>query len=267
MADPQFLKDKTAIVTGASSGIGRALAILLSKAGARVVLASRNVAALEALAAEINGRGGQSRAVQTDVTRDAEVDGLVQRTIDTWGQIDILVASSGLYVRGPVATLKQADFERAMDVDFFGALRPVLRVLPFMLARHSGHIVLMNSLDGRKALPIDAPYAAAKFALTALGDVLRQDLHGTGVCVTSVYPGRVDTLMIANLRVPWISPKLSPESVARATLGAIRRRDPEVIVPILGIGLIYLNLLPPRFADWCVRVLHLEGWEQQPPGT
>lgn len=264
MADPRFLQDKTAIVTGASSGIGRAVAILLAQAGARVVLASRNVAALESLAAEISSQGGQSLVVRTDVTQDADVDALIQRAVGTWGQVDILVANSGLYVRGPMATLKQADFERAMDVDFFGALRPVLRVLPLMLGRHSGHIVLMNSLDGRRALPIDAPYAAAKFALTALGDVLRQDLHETGVCVTSVYPGRVDTPMISNLRVPWISPKISAESVARATLDAIRRCEPETIVPTFGIGLIYLNLLPPRFADWCVRVLHLEGWEQQP---
>ena len=260
MADPRFLQDKTAIVTGASSGIGRALAILLAKAGARVVLASRNVAALESLAAEIHEQGGQSLVVQTDVTRDGDVEAMVRRTLEKWGQVDILVANSGLYVRGAAASLSWADFERAIDVNYFGMLRQVLRVLPLMLERHSGQVVLMNSLDGRQGLPLESAYVAAKHAITGFGRVLRQELRGTGVYLTVVYPGRVDTPMIANLRVPRISPKISADAVALATLDGMKRRDPEVIIPVEGIALLYLNLLSPRLADWCVRKLHLEGW-------
>ena len=133
-----------------------------------------------------------------------------------------------------------------------------------MLERHSGHIVLMSSLDGRKGLPLDAPYVAAKFALTGYGDVLRQELHGSGVHVTTVHPGRVDTPMVAHLRFHWMSPKMPAELVASATLRAIRRGDPEVIVPLQGYVLLLVNLFSPRFADWWVRVLHLEGWEQPP---
>lgn len=265
MAEVGKLRDKAAIVTGASSGIGRALAIELSRAGARVVLAARRVAELQALAEELKGWGGAALVVRTDVTQDGDVDGLIQQTLRTWGQIDILVANSGVYVRGPITSLTQADFEKTMDVDFFGALRPVLRALPHMLERRSGHIVLMNSLDGRRGLPIDAPYVAAKHALSGFGDVLRQDLRRTGVYVTSVYPGRVDTPMIEELRVPRISPKISAEAVARATLRGILRREAHVIVPVAGLGLWYLNVLPTWLSDWLVRTTNLRGWGQDTP--
>ncbi len=265
MSESQFLKDRVAVVTGASSGIGRALATELSKAGAKVVLASRNVPALESLSKEITSRGGQSLVVRADVTQAADVDGLIQRTLDAWGQIDLLVTSSGLYVRGPVANLTLADFQRSMDVNFYGVLRPVLGALPHMLKRRSGQIVVMHTLDGRQGLPHEGAYVAAKHALTGFAAVLRQELRDTGIAVTVVFPGRVDTPMIASLRVPWISPKLSPASVARATMGGIRRRDPEVIVPAHGIALLYVNLLSPRLADWCVRTFHLQGWWQESP--
>lgn len=264
MADRRQLRDKVAIITGASSGIGRAIALELARAGARVVLASRDEAALEALSEEIQGGGGKSLIVPTDVTQDRDVEELIKRVIETWGQVDVLVANSGQYVRGRIEELSQAHFLKAMDVNFFGALRPVLRVLPHMLKRGSGHIVLMNSLDGRWGLPTDSPYVASKFALRGFGNVLRQDLHGTGVGVTSVFPGRVDTPMIDYLRVPRVSPKIPAEAVARATVCGIVRKTPEVIVPVEGIGIVGLNLLPPRLADWLVRRLHLQGWGEYP---
>lgn len=264
MANAGPLKDQVAIITGASTGIGRAIAVTLSKAGARVALGSRNVEALEALAEELRGWGGESLVVRTDVTQDADVDSLIRKTLEKWGQIDILVANAGLYVRGPIATLTQADFAKAIDVNYFGTLRPVLRVLPHMLKRRAGSIVIMNSLDGRRALPMDAPYAAAKHAMAGFGNVLRQDLRGCGVHVMSVYPGRIDTPMIENLRVPRVSAKIPAEAVARATLRGIVRKQPEVIIPAAGRLLIYLNALPVRLADWLVHVTHLEGWPQDP---
>ncbi len=262
MAKPLVFKDQVAIITGASSGIGRAIAVSLSRAGARVVLASRNVTALQALANELKGWGGEALVVRTDVTQDADAENLIGKTLEAWGRMDILIANSGLYVRGPITSLTQADFAKAMDVNFFGSLRLVLRALPYMLKQNSGHIVLMNSLDGRRGLPTDAPYVAAKHALSGFADVLRQDLRGTGLHVTSVYPGRVDTPMIANLRVPRISAKIPAEAVARATVRGILRNEVQVIVPIEGLGLMYLHLLPTSWADWLVHIFHLEGWEQ-----
>jgi hypothetical protein len=88
-----------------------------------------------------------------------------------------------------------------------------------MLERRSGHIVFVTSMAAKKGLPPDAPYVAAKFAMSGFGEVLRQELHGTGISVSTIFPGRVDTPMIANLRVPWISAKIPPERVAQAIVG------------------------------------------------
>jgi NADP-dependent 3-hydroxy acid dehydrogenase YdfG len=255
------LLDKIAIVTGASSGIGRATALALAREGARVALAARNEAALQEVARAIQAQGREASVVPTDVTQREQVERLVAETLARWGRVDIFVANAGQYVRRRVAELTVADVERAMAVNFYGALYGVLAVLPHMLARQSGHLVLVSSMDGKKGLPIDAPYVSAKFALAGFGEVMRQELHGTGVYVTTVFPGRVDTPMIGDLEVPWISPKLSSEMAARAIVGGIRRRKPEVIVPGFYRLFVILNAVSPRLADWFVRVSHLEGWE------
>jgi len=187
----------------------------------------------------------------------------VAQTLARWGRVDILVTNAGEYVRRPVVELDVVDMRYSMAVNFYGALYAILAVLPHMLQQHSGHIVLMSTMDSKKGLPLDAPYVAAKFALTGFGEVLRQELHGAGVHVTTVLPGRVDTPMIADLRVPWISAKISAESVARATVRAIRKRSPEVIVPPAAIALYYLNTLSPSLGDWAARRLHLEGWKME----
>jgi short-subunit dehydrogenase len=187
---------------------------------------------------------------------------MVESTLARWGKADILVANAGAYVRGRVMDLTIEDLERAMAVNFYGAVYCVLAVLPNMVARRRGHIVLVNSMDAKKAIPLDAPYASSKFALAGFGEVLRQELHGTGIYVTSVFPGRVDTSMIAHLKVPWISSKISADSVANAIVRSIYRREPEVVIPSIARALIYLNTFSPRLADWAVCQFHLEGWEK-----
>jgi NADP-dependent 3-hydroxy acid dehydrogenase YdfG len=263
MAKKQGLRDQIAIVTGASSGIGRAAAVALAREGADVVLAARNVAALEQVAREIQRLGRQALVVQVDVTQRDQVQRLVEGTWARWGHVDILIANAGEYVRRRVVEMTVEQVERAMAVNFYGSLYGVLAVLPHMLAQRSGHIVLVNTMDAKKPIPPDAPYVSSKSALAGFGDILRQELYGTGVYVTSVFPGRVDTPMIAHLRVPWVSGKLSADAVARAIVRSIYRREPEVILPSIARALVYLNTLFPRLADWTVRLLHLEGWEDE----
>ncbi len=256
-------KDKVAIVTGASSGIGRATALALAREGAELVLAARSADKLQEVAREVEAFGCTALCVPTDVTVREQVNNLVKATLDRWQRVDILIANAGVYVRSPVRAMTVEDFERALSVNFYGVLYAVLAVLPGMLQRHQGHIVLVNSLDGKKGIPPDGPYVASKFALTGLGDVMRQELRGTGVHITNLFPGRVDTPMIGALKVPWISSKLSSESVARTIVRAIHKRKTDVVIPALsGLALIYANTLSPRFADWAIRLLHLEGWEQ-----
>ena len=253
--------NKVAIVTGASSGIGRATALALAGEGAHVALAARNATALHEVAQAIRALGHEALAVPTDVIRQDQVERLVTETLAHWKRVDILVANAGAYVRCPIPDLTVAEVERSMAVNFYGALYAILAVLPHMLNQKNGHLVLVSSMDAKKGFPLDAPYVAAKFALAGFGEVLRQELYGSGVHVTTVFPGRVDTPMIATLQVPWISAKIPPEIVARAIVRAIHRRQLEVIVPFQARALVYLNTLSPRLGDWIARLFHLEGWE------
>ncbi|MFL7792140.1 MAG: SDR family NAD(P)-dependent oxidoreductase [Anaerolineae bacterium] len=255
------LSDKIAIVTGSSSGIGRATALALAREGAHVALGARDETALEDVARAIRTLGREALIVPTDVTQQEQGERLVAETLARWGHVDVFVANAGQYVRCCVPDLTIAHFERAMAVNFYGALHGVLAVLPHMLACKSGHVVLVSSVDGKKGLPIDTPYVATKFALAGVGEVMRQELRGTGLHVTTVFPGRIDTPLLDGMRVPWISPKYSPEMVARAIVRGIRRRQLEVIVPAFYRWFVILGALSPRLSDWFVRVSHLEGWE------
>lgn len=257
------LLDKVAIITGASSGIGRATALALASEGARVALASRRVVELEEVARQGQAQGAEAMAVPTDVTQRNEVEQLVQKVLARWERVDILVANAGEYVRSPVTVLSVAELERSMAVNFYGSVYPALAVLPHMLAQGSGHLVFVTSIDGKKGIPPDAPYVSAKFALSGFAEVLRQELHGTGVYATTVFPGRVDTPMVDALRFPWISPKIPADAVARAIVRGILRCSPEVIIPFRARLFVYANTLSPRLGDWIARLSHLDGWEME----
>ncbi len=260
-------RDRSAIalITGASSGIGRATARELAQRGVHVVLTSRREDRLQDLASEIASAGGTVTVRLLDVTDRQAVCGIVSDIQRQLGVIDILVANAGEYIRGEAATLGSAPFEQSMAVNFYGALDLVYEVLPAMIRQKSGHIVVVSTVDAKKGLPLDAPYVAAKAAITGFMDVLRQELRGTGINVTTVLPGRVDTPMIEHLRVPWISAKISPDRVARALVRAIERNRAEVIVPWVGPkSLLLAGAVSVPLADFIVRLFHLEGKKQSP---
>ena len=251
---------KVAIVTGASSGIGRATALALAEQGGWVALASRNGEALSALAEELKRQGRQVIVIPTNGTQREQVEALVEEVLAQWGRVDILISNAGEYIRALITDLDPADLQRSLDVNFFGGVYCVKAVLPHMLAQRSGHIVFVTSMDGKIGLPPDAPYVSAKFALTGFCEVLRQEVHDSGIAVTNVLPGRVDTVMIENLKFAWISPKILPESVAAAILNGIRKRKPIVIVPPQAKLLYYINVFAPTLSDRLSRLFHLEGW-------
>jgi short-subunit dehydrogenase len=257
----ESFQGKIAIVTGASSGIGRATALALAAKGSRLVLGSRNEAALNQVASQVRDMGGEALVVPTDVSRQDQVEALVQKTLQTYDRVDILVANAGQYIRSKIVDLKLPNLEQSLAVNFYGGAYSVLAVLPHMLEQHSGHIVLVTSMDGRMGLSPDAPYVAAKFALSGFGEVLRQELYQTGVYVTTIYPGRVDTPMIGNLQVSRISAKIPPEAVAHAIVKGIERYQVEIYLPFGARLLYYLNVFFPGLADRAARVFRLEGWE------
>lgn len=256
------LHNKVYVVTGASSGIGRAIALALAAEGAKVVLAARREELLRQVADEIESGGNDALAVPTDVTQAADVAHLIEATLQRFGRIDGIVANAGVYFRSLIETLTPEVFERSLEINFMGAVRPVMAALPHLRAQKSGHIVLICSMDGKKGLRTDGPYVAAKYAMAGFGDVLRQELRGSGVDVSILFPGRVATPMIEGLEVPLISRPISAEAVARSTIAAIRHRRAEVIVPFRARFLWYAHVVSPRLSDWAIAALRLEGWKK-----
>ena len=259
MNNKAFFKDKVIVITGASSGIGRAAALVFARCNAKVVLASRNKEKLEALQEEIRLQGGQPLALQTDICSLADTQRMAQETIRQWGRIDILIANAGQYIQDDSRGIDLRSYEQSLAVNFMGTLHAVQSVLPEMRRSGRGHIVILNSLDAKKGIVGDGPYVAAKAALDGFGDVLRQELKADGIHVTSIYPARVDTPMVKDLHVPWISPKLSPGNVVRAMARGIKRNRAVVIVPSTFLLLGPLNSLFPRLADRAYRFFKIEG--------
>ena len=256
----KILANKIAIITGASSGIGRATALALARQGCRVALAARKMDALEKLRDEIQAMGAEALPVQTDVTQAEQVKTMVDAVVQRWGEIDILVSCAGQYIRCPTCQFSIEELEKSMAVNFYGGIYAIYAVLPHMLAKHSGHILLVSSMDGKIALINDAPYVSAKFALNGFGATLRQELAGSGLAVSLILPGRVDTPMIQDIKVPWISAKIAPEAVASAIVKTIHHPRPEVILPVQAGLLYFISVLSPHLSDWLARELHLEGW-------
>lgn len=256
----QPLLDKIAIVTGASSGIGRASALALARQGAHIALAARRIELLDQVAKQVEALGRQAAIIPTDVAQQAQVDSMVEQVVKRWGRVNLLVSNAGEYVRAPLSALSVEVIQHALAVNYYGGVYAILAVLPHMQAQKNGHIVVVTSMDGKKGLPPDAPYASAKFALTGFTEVLRQELHGSGIYISNILPGRVDTQMIEELEFQWVSKKIPPEAVAQAIVKAILKRQPEVIIPFQARLLYYANVLSPSLGDWIVRAFRLAGW-------
>lgn len=258
----QLFTGKSALISGASSGIGKALALQLAQQGAKVALLARNPARLEEVAEQVRGFGGEALVLPTDLTDANAIRAAVQTVLQTWGGIDFLFSNAGQYHRAPIDKLEVSILRQSMEINFYSHVELVLATLPSMLERKKGHIILVSTMDAKKGIPPDTPYVAAKCALAGFGDILRQELHGTGIEVLLVFPGRVDTPMVENLEVPWISAKISAESCARAILKGVRKGKAEIILPPQTLALYYLQVFAPRLADFAVRFFRLEGWER-----
>ena len=185
------LTGKTAVVTGASSGIGEATARLLAQRGCNVVLAARREDRLKSLAVEL---GEGALAVPTDVTDAAACEALVSRAVDRFGSVDILVANAGLGLYGSIPDGDPEDWRRMFEVNVLGVLYTTRAAVRHMLDRGSGDVVIVSSLAGRRVPAADGTvYAATKHALTAVAEGLRMDVSARGVRVINVEPGLVRT--------------------------------------------------------------------------
>jgi short-subunit dehydrogenase len=250
------LQGKSVLVTGASSGIGAAVARELARHGANLVLAARRRERLDALAAELGARV-RALAVEVDVTRDGAVEEAVAAAERELGGLDIAIANAGFAVTGRVERLALEDYRRQLETNVFGVLRTIYAALP-AVRRTRGQLVLMGSVSGHVPMPGLSPYTMSKFAVRALAETLHDELAGEGVGVTLLSPGFVvsDIGRVDNQgrvherdasRVP--SRLLMPtDEAARQIVAAIETRKREAV--ITGHG--RLGVFVYRHAPWLV---------------
>jgi NADP-dependent 3-hydroxy acid dehydrogenase YdfG len=170
-----MIKDKTVIITGASSGIGEATAKLLARKGAKVVLGARREDRLKQIADEIAGDGGRAVYRELDVTRQTDNDAIVKFAKDTFGRVDVIFLNAGLMPNSPLSALKTDDWHQMVDVNVKGVLNGVAAVLPEFVARKSGHVIATSSVAGLKAYPNGAVYGGTKWFVRDFMEV-----HGSG---------------------------------------------------------------------------------------
>jgi len=236
------LKGKTALVTGASSGIGEAAARRLVEHGVKVALAARRGDRLAALAAELSATGGEVISVVTDVTVRDQVDALARAARDAFGQIDILVNNAGIMPLSFMKNLHVEEWERMVDVNIKGVLYAIAAVLPDMCARKSGHIVNVSSVAGRRLFPSGAVYCGTKFAVTAISEGLRAELSASdGIRVTAIEPGAVATELTQTITDPAVIEmfgarqmrRLEADDIARAVIYAVSQPPHVDVAEIL----------------------------------
>ena len=183
---------KSVLITGASTGIGRAAALYLAERGHRVVATSRSLDRLDGLRREAE-RFGDIHCVELDVDSDRSVSDATASAIEACGRIDVLVNNAGYGLWGPVQSFSMEELRSQLETNFFGAFRMIKAVLPSMTAAGSGTIINVSSVEGRLVTPFSGGYAASKFALEGLSEALRYELWPQGICVAVVEPGLFDT--------------------------------------------------------------------------
>ncbi|HVN83481.1 MAG TPA: SDR family NAD(P)-dependent oxidoreductase [Candidatus Binatia bacterium] len=249
-------RDKTVVVTGASSGIGRETALAFAAAGARVALVSRRRAALDEVAHAVTDNGGDAFVAPADVTKPAAVRTCLRAVHKHFRRIDIVVNNAGIMIPAPVVDLKPADLTAMFSVNVFGALAVMQEAVRVMQPHGDGCIVNVASLAGRRGVSPLGGYCASKFALVGLTEALRVELHNTNIHVALVMPGVIDTPMAQSLErndqfgALWPSAlNMPPSWVVWAVFAAARFRLVEISVPPGVATLEKLAALAPGVAD------------------
>ena len=253
-------REKTVVVTGASSGIGKALTLQLADEGAWLALAAREVQRLNALVLECQQRGGKAIAIPTDVADESQCCTLIQRTRETYGRIDMLVNNAGMAVVSKLEDLPDLHhFKQVMDVNFYGMVYCTYYALPY-IKEASGRIVNVSSLGGVMAIPFNTSYIASKFAVNGFSDSLRMELAKAGVSVTVICPYWVVTEFHERYldrngkpkgpsgRAIYTDKTMTANRCAQIILKAARRRKREVLMGPGRMG-VWLKLIAPNLVD------------------
>jgi short-subunit dehydrogenase len=255
------VQDKVVIVTGASTGIGRETALLFAQKGAKVVAAARSREKLLDLKREIEKQGGYCSVVPTDISRQDEVQRLIQQTHQAFGRVDILINNAGQGLFKFLADTTIEDFRKIMEVNFYGVVFAVKAVLPIMLQQKSGLIINVASVAGKRAFERMSAYCASKFALIGFTETLHFELIDKGIRVVAICPPAIDTPFFANAGYHNFREThkgltlLSPKEVAEEILASTHRKKREVIISRRAKIINAIHALSPELMEGITKVL------------
>ena len=238
----------TVLITGASQGSGKATALLFAKKGYNVVLTARNLERLEAAASEVRSLGGSALAIPTDVGEVQQVQELVEKALNTYGNIDVLVNNAGICLTASMAQTTLEDWQKIMNTNFWGYVYTINAILPHFIERKKGTIVNVGSVGGKMPLPDMTAYCASKYAVTGLTETLRLELAPKGITVCAVHPGVINSNFMERaqfrgendnevesrrqqmqtvLESSFVS---QPEDIAQAIWEAVHQKKSETVV-------------------------------------
>jgi len=232
------LQDRVVVVTGASSGIGRATAQLVARHGAKAVLVSRTREKLDALKSEIEAEGGQAFVYPADLSDLDACDAMIKQVLADHGEVDVLVNNAGRSIRRSVEASYERfhDYQRTMQLNYFGAVKLLLAVLPGMRRRRRGHVINISSIGVQAYPPRFGAYVASKSALAALSRCIAPEVADDGVAITNIHMPLVRTPMIAPTGIYRNFPTSSPEEAAEMVASAILTRQPEISTRLGKVG-------------------------------
>lgn len=252
------MKDKVVIVTGGSSGIGEACAMVFGRAGAKVVITGRNAAKLEEVSQKLTKENIQNIALVADVSIEQDNKDLVEKTIAQFGKIDVLINNAGISMRALFEDLDMKVFQKVMDINFYGTVYATKHCLPHILAT-KGSIVGVSSINGYRGTPARTAYTASKYAMQGFLEALRTEVMKRGVHVLVACPGFTNSnirnaALTADGSVQGESPReeekmMSSEAVAEAVLKATRKRKRDIVLTTQGKLAVFLNKWMPGMMD------------------
>jgi short-subunit dehydrogenase len=247
------------LITGASQGIGKALAKEASARAVKVLAAARSVDLLEELSRDVRARGGMLETVQADVTSPDDRRKMVDAAMERFGGLDILVNNAGIGATGHFADVSPDRMRKIMEVNFFGVTEMTRVFLPLLKKGNKPAVVNVSSITGKRGIPARSEYSASKFAVQGFSEALRAELAKDGVDVLVVCPGFTATNFSQNM----IEQKaliqydhlrgMTPEQVAHATLKAIAKGKNEIHLTFQGKLVALISKFFPRLADWIAR--------------
>jgi NAD(P)-dependent dehydrogenase (short-subunit alcohol dehydrogenase family) len=253
----ESVRGRVVVVTGASSGNGKAIALALAEKGARLVLAARRTELLEATAREVEDRGGEALVLTCDVTAREQVETVAEAALTRWGRIDVWVNNAGVIGWSLFEDTTEEEFRRILEVNLMGSVYGTWSALPAMRRQGSGVIVNIVSMASLVALPVGSAYSASKAGLFALGDALRRELKGSGIRVCQVLPVGVNTAGFFHQRTRGfrvskrIAPLLQdPETVAKSVVRCLEKPGTRNIpLGVQGKAVFVVGALAPRLVD------------------